>query len=468
MNYKFITYILTLVAFLSACTSDDDVITTPVFPSDENWTEEIIDGASATVKRFEPGDEASRSSIYYDGQGLVFGWEAGDKLGIYPTAKDLSSVTNSTSKDMLFTSRADDTQEGASSDVSSSESGEGESIATQGLLPQDTYPHPSYPQNPNIYRVDPRFSNESPFECEKTTTQTVRIINGSGDFEWDEIVRWSAYFPQSAPQSECENYETRYFSFENQKQVSLPEVGEYFDYEDATSQADKDSHLSKYHLSEAKACSHLGNFDVMISPEMTWSGTRINFQMRHVGAIARIYLKAIEEGFVIKDVKLICDKAIFHEKGSFTLFSHPYKDSEAANYGVDLDRSSDGCQIKPVDEAKKMIQLDFANTCVTKKSGNGWGPYVVAYFMMYPITYNPATDGNLFAYVTAYREGDDPSKEVHFVSEPLSKKTMKSGYYYQWTTAAHPDDGLYPIEMTATLLPWQDIVASEINTDIEK
>lgn len=436
MNIKLTTYIIVLLALLSACTNVENDVDVTVFPGDENWKEELLDGPSATVKRFEPGDETSRTTLYYDGQGLVFGWKGGDRIGLYPTAKDMTTA-------------GEDQSEYA------------------GLLSQTDFPHPSLTDEPKMYRVDPQFASPTPFSCNETTSQTTRIINGSAAFFWDDIVRWSAYFPYSQGKEE-ENYEKRYFSFKGQIQGALAEIGEYFDYEDATTQEEKNQHLSKYQWSESKACKHLGDYDVMISPETKWEdGVRINFQMRHVGAIARVYLKAMEEGLVIKDVKLICDKPIFYEDGSFNLISHPYKATET-NYGVDLNRKSTGCQIKPEGDAVNMIKLDFATSCVTKKSGNGWGPYVVAYFMMYPITYTPATDGNLFAYVTAYRQGDSPSNEVHYVSQPLSAKTMESGKYYQWSSATHPDDGLYPIELTATLLPWQEIVGSGIETDLEK
>lgn len=435
MRYIFITYLSLLLILLTACSTDNAAQSlVPEFPKDEEWKEEIIDGASVTIKGFKPGDNVTRTSLYYDGQNMVFGWKGGDIFGLYPTAKD---ATHFQEEQM------------------------------QGLLDNTDYPHPS--GSSNIYRVDPACSVQSKFISEESTSQTTRITNGSGEFFWDEIVRWTAYLPYSNGKEE-ENYEKRYFSFKNQKQSALTEVGEYFDYEDATDETTRNLHLNNYHLSEIQASQHLGSYDVMISPETQWvDGVRINFQMRHIGAIARIYLKAIEENLVIKDIKLICDKAIFYEEGSFNLISHPY-DATASNdnYGVNLTSSAQGCQIKPEGEPVKMIQLSFTDNCVTKKSGNNWGPYVVAYFMMYPITYNPATDGNLFAYVTAYKKGSDPAKEVHYISAPLSGKTLESGYYYQWTSSTHPQDGLYPIELTATLQPWQDIVGAGIETDLTK
>ncbi len=475
MKYLHITFIISIIAFLSACSTENDLSSDnrfPVFPSDKDWTEELMDGASATVKGFEPGDAASRTSLVYDGQGLVFGWKEGDRLGLYPTAKDLTSLinTNAPKLGMLKAVTTTETSNGSGQEGESSQDGESslDSEIMEGLLSKDDNPHPSLSSEPNLYRVDPKKSKESPFTCVPSSSQTTRIENGSADFVWDDVVRWSAYYPYKQQNEENdENYVKRYFSFANQIQKALPNVGDYFEADETNDEGEKAELMNKYHLSESQACEHLGNCDVMISPETKWTdGIRINFQMRHVGAIARIYLRAVEENLTIKDVKLICDKKIFYEQGSFTLFSHPYKNEEANNFGVDLDRNSENCQIKSVGDPVNMLKLTYADNCVTKKSTNNiYGPYVVAYLMMYPITYNPTTDGNLFAYVTA---ADSEGNEVHYVSEPLSKKTMKSGKYYQWTSATHPDDGLYPIEMTATLLPWQEIVGADIDLDLEK
>lgn len=505
MKYRFITYAITMLVLFSACSADNDMLSAvvPEFPSDNEWTEELMDGASVTVSGFKPGDAVTRTSLVYDGQNLVFGWKAGDRVGLYPTAKDMSYLENkskgltraeSYGGDEDPTNGQDNNQDNLNPDGSlnntpgtTNPDGTTEEDQTnpnpnekdpncpdnprpemQGLLPQETNPHPSVAQEPNLYRVDPQSSNQSRFWCEASSSQTTRIVNGSADFIWDDIVRWSAYFPWSEPGKQEETYEKRYFSFTGQKQRGLTELGEYFDWED--NKPNKEDHLNRYKWSEAQACEHLGDYDVMISPEMKWEGTRINFKMKHVGAIARLYLMKIEENLVVKDVKLICDSPIFYEGGSLTLISHPYN-SEATdgNDGVDLSRSSDNCQIQPEGSPVKMLQLDFdTEACITKKTGTGnWGPYVVAYLMMYPITYDPAEHGNLFAYVTTYSK-TDPSAEKHFVSPPLEGKVMESGNYYQWNARMTPQDGLYPIELTATLLPWQEIVGSSIGTDLTK
>lgn len=477
MKYRFITYAICLFTLFAACSTENDVasnLTSPSFPGDDVWNEEIMDGASATVKGFTAGDAVSRSSLVFNGQSLIFGWAIDDKLGLYPTAMDLTNWQPAEAKSGIkrISEGGESVGDAGEGDTSGTEGSGNNGNIPDGLLSQAEFPHPSLNGNPNIYRVDPEKSTENGFYCEKVSGQTARITNGDGDYLWDDVVRWSAYRRSSSAvdaenesSMQGENYELHHFSFVGQIQNALPKLGEYFDYEDNV--GDANVHLEHYQQSETSACEHLGKYDVLISPETEWvEGKKIHFQMRHVGAVARIYLKVGEENLTIKDVKLICDSKVFYENGSFTLFSHPYKNDETKNYGVDLDRNSSGCQIKPEGDPVNKLQLNFANTCITEKTGSGnYGPYVVAYLMMYPITYKQATHGNLFAYVTATKANGE---EVHYVSDALADKTMESGKYYQWTSVTHPDDGLYPIELTATLLPWQEIVGAGIGTDLEK
>lgn len=436
-------YITSIIILLLASCSSSDGIEDPnvKFPSDETWHEEIMDGSSVTIKPFTPGDAFTRSSLIFDSQNLIFGWNAGDKIGIYPTAKDKEKAGS-----------------------------------TDGLLNPETVAdrHVSYEQDHNIWRTDPTKASQYLFIANnpENGSQTVRITNNNESFNWDEIVRWSAYYPYSADDIDknnkpaSETYVSRTFDFTNQTQNGLVNISAY--KKGTTGDNTIGATNAEYRASEASACAHLGTKDVMISSEMTWSGTRINFQMRHVGAVIRFYLFAPEEDLIIDNIKLICDSKIFYEKGEFTLKSHPYVDNATKDYGVNLDLTSDDCQIKPLGEATNMLELKFQeNSAKTVYDvSNSYKRYIAAYLMTYPITYNPATHGNLFAYVTAHRASD--SKEVHFVSNALEGKTMQSGRYYQWKSVTHVQDGLYPIELTATLLPWQDIVGSGINADLEK
>lgn len=436
MKHIDLTYLLFMFSLLfAACSSDNIAEDKPmsILPSDEAWVEKDIEGSSVTVKPFLPGDAVSRSSFVFDGQQLVFGWKDGDIVGIYPTA---------------MTPQTEDEE--------------------RSCLDPTQYPHPN--SSVGVKRIDPEKSSQMPFRCDNPDgSQTAKITNDSNPnyFLEESKTCWTAYFPYVDAQNET--YAAKTFSFANQTQNGIPDMLAYYhgDNEHAPGATNP-----LYVASEARACEHLGGKDVMISPEVVWDSYKIRFHMRHVGAVIRLFLLAPEEKLVLTNIKLICDTPIFYTSGTYNLKSHPNNDSEE-NKGLNLELDDDDCQISPIISSEsgpsKKIELNFeGETAKTDVESTKKKRYIIAYMMTYPITYDPSMHGNLFAYVTAYKQGDESRKEYHFVSEPLAGKIMESGKLYQWTSSTHPDDGLYPIELTATLLPWQDIVGAGIETDLEK
>lgn len=433
MKRRYFTYLGILFSLFFLSCSSEDVVDSVV--PDYTWEEEIVDGPSVTISPFTPGDELTRSSLVYRTQKMVFGWSLGDMVGLFPTAKVLA---------------------------------EGES--TDGWLDPsvDGNKHPDYDEGTNnIWRANPATSQQRKFAASTTTSQTARLFNNDPEFEWDEVGRWTAYFPYKNNE---ETYDGRAFSFKNQIQEGLVDISAFRKGKNGQPAGEDNP---SYTASEERASKHLGGVDCLISPEMAWNGSRINFQMRHVGAVLRMYLKAPEEDLVVTKLEIICDKKIFYEEGKFSLKSHSYKEGEE-DFGVDFDRTSACCQITPVPVGTPTnnITLNFYDDSSHEKAVSVYDPadqykrYIVAYIMTYPVVYNPATDGNLFAYVTAYKKDDASKKEYHFISKPLNPVDgvdMKSGHYYQLTSSTHVEDGLYPIELTATLLPWQDIVSGSIN-----
>lgn len=428
---------------LASCSSENTEVATNIMPlPDYTWEEEDIPGASATIPPFTPGNELTRSTYVYRSQKMVFGWEEGDKIGLFPTAKKVA-----------------------------------EGDATDGLLDpnEEANRHPAYDaQTNNIWRTDPAKAAQRRFVAGKTGSQTTQIFNNDEDFVWDDIVQWTAYFPfkNNFPN---ETYAERKFSFENQTQEGMVDLSAYRNGKGEYARGDNNPFYMK---SEEMASKHLGSVDYLISSEMAWNGDRINFQLRHVGAVIRLYLKAPEDNYVITKLQLICESPIFYEKGKVTMISHPYKANEE-NYGVDFNRDSPGCQIQPIGiepdgNPSKNLTLNFYDDDQHQKAlsiydaADQYKRYIIAYIMTYPITYDPDIHGHLYAYVTAYKQGDASKKEHHFVSNAFTGFNVESGHYYQLSSATHPDDGFYPIELTATDMSWTDIVGAAIDIDLEK
>lgn len=439
------TYLTLLLFFiLSSCSSgSNELITEEEY---NHWfpqpVEEFEEGTLVRHSPFVAGDDATRSSFEFDGSSLIFQWEIGDALGIYSTAAKPTPIPS----------------------VSEEEEAK---YNYDGLIKPtdatDTH-HPDYTDALGWCFTDHSKQSQARYVCTETKNgaQTARIFStGNGGFDWDETNRWTAYyhFNQTYGNLEQYTYKSLPFDFKNQKQIGFVNMTAYYNNE-----------TLNYRKSEFEACRHIGKADVMISPETSFTnGNRICFEMRHVGAVARFFLVVPKDkAYKLKKLQLICESKIFYESGEFSLKSHPYNSSAAdGNYGLNLDASGkDGSQIKPTGEKTKMLELEFDPEKVVIDKNASDGDCLIAYIMMYPITYKQAEHGNLYAYVTAI--DPDTSKEVHFVTEPLADKDMVSGRYYQWTTFADPGDGLYPIELTATLLPWQDIVGGNIDTDLTK
>lgn len=432
---KHYLYIFICLFILSACTSDD-IVDEHVPDVDLTWEEQLLPGASVTVKGFECGDAVSRASWEFNGQKMVFGWEEEDAIGLYPTAGTATPSENWDAENPT-------------------------------LVNPKTKKHPLFDQNICLMKDDKAQQSRFYVKEPDKDSQTQRLHNDGGEFNWDENDRWTAYKPYNSNFHPDANPSVKYtalpIDFSNQTQQRLTDMQALYQGKGGYQ---KGYSNPVYISTEIAACKHLADVDFSFSPEMVWKGERINFEFRHVGAIARLFLLAPEENLTLEKLELICDSKIFHVKGEADLTSHVF-DAGATNKGVKLVGDEAPLQIRPTDEASQRVELKFSSNVKIQKptAENRYLNYLVAYMMLYPIDYQSSRDGNLYVYVTAK---DENGKEVHFVSEPLSDRNLKSGYYYQWTLRTHMDDGLYPIELTATLLPWQDIVGSGIKTDLEK
>lgn len=434
IKYTF-PFIALLLLLLSSCNSNEDVIV----EDGSNYT-----GALVQQDVFQAGDQVTRSTLIFGDGGLKFDWVYGDEIGMYATAKH---PTSEEEKNGLIIGN----QQGSDGEAISS-------TVTTSFFPTD----PVKTQQAHYKVIRPASSN--------MIAKIEMDASGNEAFDWDTQdgnTRWTVYakynpdfVPTGVKTDGGLNYNALPFDFTNQTQKGLVDMNSYYTAGGYNSVA--------YANSEKTACEHIGEKDVLISSETQFTLPRTIFHMRHLGAVARFFLLAPDKAMTLKSLKLICDKKIFYEKGKFDLSTHPYAEDDTK--GIRLVGDEAPLQMAPQEETlTNNLELKFANGVTINKttsaSGNPYSNYLVAYLMMYPITYNAATDGNLYVYVTAE---DSDGKEIHFVSEPLANKTMRSGYYYQWTSLTHEQDGLYPIELTATLLPWQNIVGGGIEVDMEK
>lgn len=319
-------------------------------------------------------------------------------------------------------------------------------------------------------------SNNNPQASQEPFTLTTvkdggldaHISSDNSYFHFLSNYRYSAYTPYNAGEI---NFDNIPFEFPMQTQRGYVNMGEY------NKKTGGGFSNPIYMASEALACQHLGAADILISPETVSDERPLHFYMRHIGAIARFYLKTpTGKRLKLKEIKLIASDKIFYTRGSIDLTSHPFNASlvpstalptrpeEVKNYGVVLPQASVS-QISPEESSK--------TDCLTLKFDDGtnngvWnncpatdGEYILAYLMMYPINYDN-TQASAYIYVIAE---DEAGNELHYRTTKLASKYMCSGYLYQWTKSV---TDIYPIELTATLQSWQEVASGAIETDLEK
>lgn len=440
--YRNIRYlpVAMLSVLVTGCCGDDLGVSDDGIPAD--WQGVVIRRTG-----FEAGDEPTRSSLIFGEGGLMFSWNVGDEMGMYPTAavpkKEIDAEGNiKYNFDGLI--NANDDWHYANTDKT----------------------------NESFFFTDPKKQQQTKYRCtvlrqgglfaklEESGTSTV-----NWDVQNEDITRWTLYSPYNAnyrptgiPEG-SQNYDNLHFDFREQIQTGWVNMRHF--YNPTTSNGYNDP---EYKASEAAACAHLGKKDVLISAETKFNFPHTVFYLRHLGAVARFFLLAPAKDLKMVSLRLICDSKIFYTGGYFNLTSREYKNDETKGLALVGDREP--LQMKPDEETlTNNLLLSFSGVNIEYSKDNVFGNYLIAYLMMYPITYNKEIHGNLFAYLTAK---DEDGNEVNFVTEPLADKTMESGCYYQWLTRTNEQNGLYPIQMTATLKPWEELVGGDVSTDLEK
>ena len=443
--YRNIPYLLVamLSVLVTGCSGDDIAVSDDGIPAD--WQGVVIRRTG-----FEAGDEPTRSSLIFGEGGLMFSWNVGDEMGMYPTAAVPKKTDAEGNPTYSFDGLINANEEGMS-----------------------RYWHyaNSNHSNESFFLTDPAKQQQTKYRC--TVLRQGGLFakleaSGTSTVNWDvqneDTTRWTLYSPYNADYvptglKGSQNYDRLHFDFKGQIQKGWVNIGAFKSPSKPNGYDNPD-----YKKSEAEACAHLGKKDVLISAETKFNFPNTVFYLRHLGAVARFFLLGPKKDLKIKTLRLICDSKIFYTGGTFNLTSREYKNDESK--GLALVGDDAPLQMSPdVETLTNNLLLNFDGVETQYSKDKVCGFYLIAYLMMYPITYKQEEHGNLFVYVTAE---DEDGNEVNFVTEPLADKTMESGCYYQWLTRTNEQNGLYPIQMTATLKPWEELVGGDISADLEK
>lgn len=202
--------------------------------------------------------------------------------------------------------------------------------------------------------------------------------------------------------------------------------------------------------SEARASSHLGTYDYMISdPIKTAEEGAMTFHFKHIGSTMRLYMQFPEWSFggpgkngKVKSLRVLTpNENLIVSDAILQINDNP--SGTDASYTVKERTYTDNIELKFLgDDGTGIVVPD-----------NG---FLISYMEFFP-TKIPSE--NALLHLTVEVDG----VEKYFRSKWMTAVNIGSGYIYQWTAKQYDE----PIELTATLQSWQDIVTG-LSTDLEK
>lgn len=200
--------------------------------------------------------------------------------------------------------------------------------------------------------------------------------------------------------------------------------------------------------SEKAACQYLVNYDYLISaPTKPEEGSKMTFPFQHLGSTVRFFIQFPEGGFgggtgYVKGMRIVSKAGTPFKSDVELTLKHCTKAD---------DSSFEVKSTTPSNEQYLNLTNDEGQGIAVPDNG-----YLISYMEFYPCT---VADKTCFLYLTV----DVNGVEKNFRSELLPAKTIVAGKLYQWKPTAFDT----PIELTATLATWQEIIAEDIDVNLE-
>lgn len=267
----------------------------------------------------------------------------------------------------------------------------------------------------------------------------------SGSFVSSTDYYWIAYAPYNCNRNANSGSRSKIAQYDK---ISLTYLGQRQLYNATPHGLSPNATNSGYSAeTEAKASQTLHEYGYLFSapsrPES--EGTATHFVFSHLGATVRFYTRLPEGCFggEGKTGKLTSLTLVSKSENIVT-------DVELSINQYDKDNSSP-FTVKST-TAAKTITLDLPG-----EDGNGIDlpdhGYFIAYMEFYPVNVPNQT---CFIYITAEVDG----VKKYFRSQLLPAKNFEAGHLYKWTISKYDE----PIELTATIAPWEDVSGGTINT----
>lgn len=269
----------------------------------------------------------------------------------------------------------------------------------------------------------------------------------SGSFVSSPDYYWIAYAPYACNKNATTANKTKIASYNN---ISLTYLGQKQCYNATPLGLSPNATNSGYSAkTEAMASKYLHEYGYLFSAPSTpeAEGTATHFVFSHLGSTVRFYTR-LPEGCFGGEGK-------WGKLTSLTLVSKTSNivtDVELSINKYDKDNPSQPPFTVNSTTPANNITLDLPG-----EDGKGINlpdhGYFIAYMEFYPVYFPVDT---CFIYITAEVDG----VKKYFRSKLLPALNIGAGHLYKWTISKYYD----PIELTATIAPWEDISGGTINT----
>lgn len=283
------------------------------------------------------------------------------------------------------------------------------------------------------------------------TTTLAKFKNDNYSFNQDNW--WVAYAPHTCYNSNgVRSIVTKY------DEIKLTYEGQQAKYNATPSglapKAAAENDASSYNAdTEAKASQSLADYDYLISaPAHPDDEGYTTFHFSHVGSTVRFWVLFPEGAFgsskkgYIKSMDLLCTSSKIVK--DVTLAINKQEDASSATTPSYTEKSK-------VTTQKLTLNLPGTNGNGIELPDVTGGCNFITYMEFYPTKF---LANECYLYMTVVVDGI----EKHFKSNPLPAKNIVAGNLYQW----YPD-AYNPIELTATLKTWEEVIAEDINIGLE-
>lgn len=212
-----------------------------------------------------------------------------------------------------------------------------------------------------------------------------------------------------------------------------------------------------YLASEANASAHLGKYDYLYAKATQAPTGYTLFEFKHLQATVRFYMEVpqpetmqvFDSIMVLHNFATNSEERKFTTKGEFDLATQTFNYIEQPRT-VTLKFGEEGFDLRDYDASTDTYSTTYSDKYKLKSNGKY---YIIAYMQMYPV--NMIHDDILLPtlYLLGHKMVDGEKVRTYYKAK-LTKKNLRAGYVYQWTTT--PDEEQPITFEVLTVQQWEE------------